>query len=113
MTATAQMTLALGDLVVPEYPADATIQARFELFHQSNPWVLTALEKLTEQYLDTGATALGIRMLWERFRWEFTSQTRGDEFKANNNYASRYVRLIQERHPEWRDVFSTRELRAA
>lgn len=109
---TVQLQLELGDLVIPRYRRGASIQENFAEFHAANPWVLTALEKLTADYIATGARALGIGMLWEVIRWQYVSQARGSVFKANNNFRSRYVRLMLERHPEWRTVFATRDLRA-
>lgn len=106
-----QAEFDLVPLVQPEHDPDDTIQARFEAFHAANPWVLTSLEKLTREHLETGARRLGIGMLWEVIRWKYASATRGDDFKANNNFRSRYVRLLRDLHPEWSDVFNVRELR--
>ncbi|MFJ9617822.1 hypothetical protein [Streptomyces noursei] len=90
----------------------ATIQAQFETFHQLNPWVLTALERLTADYLDRGASRVGIGMLFEVLRWRYTLATAGDdEFRLNNNFRSRYVRLLIDRHPEWAPAFEVRALR--
>jgi hypothetical protein len=92
-----------------------TIQARFEAFHRQNPCVLESLERLTESWLATGRRRLGIGMLWEVLRWELSLATTdpSGEFKLNNVYRSRYVRLLIERHPEWADCFETRTLKAA
>jgi hypothetical protein len=90
----------------------ATIQAQFEAFHELNPWVLHALETLTADYLTRGATRVGIGMLFEVLRWRYVTATEGDEFRLNNNFRSRYVRLLIERHPEWRSAFEVRALRA-
>lgn len=89
----------------------ATIQAQFEAFHEFNPWVLRALEKLTADYLKRGHTRVGIGMLFEVLRWRYAAATEGDEFRLNNNFRSRYVRLLIERHPEWAPVFEVRSLR--
>ncbi|WP_180685932.1 hypothetical protein [Streptomyces gossypiisoli] len=89
----------------------ATIQAQFEAFHQLNPWVLRALERLTADYLKRGAKRVGIGMLFEVLRWRYTLATEGDDFRLNNSYRSRYVRLLIERHPEWRSAFEVRALR--
>ncbi|MFF4051922.1 hypothetical protein ACFYZ5_35295 [Streptomyces chartreusis] len=90
----------------------ATIQAQFEAFHQLNPWVLRALESLTATYLRRGATRVGIGMLFEVLRWRYAMATEGgDEFRLNNNFRSRYVRLLIERHPEWAGAFEVRSLR--
>ncbi|AIA03435.1 hypothetical protein ACFCXR_15285 [Streptomyces noursei] len=92
-----------------------TIQEAFERFHELNPWVLTALEKLTANYLQhAGGRRVGIGMLFEVLRWRYATDTRGDdEFRLNNNYRSRYVRLIIERHPEWEHAFEVRALRSS
>jgi hypothetical protein len=37
----------------------------------------------------------------------------GEEFKLNNNYTSRYARLLMEREAGLSGLFATRELRAA
>jgi hypothetical protein len=91
----------------------ATIQERFESFHELNPWVLDALENLTANWIARGRRRLGINMLIEVLRWQSGIRTQGESFKLNNSYAPRYVRLMIERHPEWDDVFETRSLTAA
>lgn len=89
----------------------ASIQAQFEEFHRLNPWVLRALEALTTDYLKRGATRVGIGMLFEVLRWRYVAATEGDEFRLNNNYRSRYTRLLIERHPDWEHLFEVRALR--
>lgn len=89
----------------------ATIQERFEAFHQLNPWVLRALEQLTADYLTRGSKRVGIGMLFEVLRWRYAIATEGDEFRLNNSYRSRYVRLLIEQHPEWAPAFEVRALR--
>lgn len=107
-----QLDLDLVPIISPKGISSASIQDGFTAFHAANPWVLTALENLTAQLLADGARKLGIGMLWEVVRWRYISQTRGDTFKANNNFRSRYVRLLIERHPDWSAVFDTREIRS-
>jgi hypothetical protein len=89
------------------------IQAAFERFHKENPHVLDRLLELTDEYLMQGHSKVGIGMLFEVLRWTEDMSTTGDAFKLNNNYRSRYVRLMLKRRPDWADVFSTRELVAA
>ena len=56
----------------------------------------------------------GIGGLWERLRWHFhIEQGLGDDFKLNNDFRSRYARLLLEDHPELGAFFELRELRAA
>ena len=98
-----QGTLPFGD----------SIQARFERFHDANPWVLAKLEEMTAELVAAGRRRVGIAMLFEVIRWEQLRSTTGDPFRLNNSFRSRYVRIMLARHPEWGDVFETREIRSA
>lgn len=99
----------------PTVPKAASIQERFEAFHQLNPWVYDALEELTEEWVRNGHRRIGIGMLFEVLRWQYGRMTvdPASEFKLNNNYRSRYTRLLTEQRPEWADVFETRQLQAS
>jgi hypothetical protein len=100
--------------VLVDAPASGTIQERFERFHAANGWVYEALKKLVEQYVARGRKRIGIRMLWEVVRWNYHMATTdpASEWRTNDHYHSRYVRLLIERHPEWADLFELRRLRA-
>lgn len=108
-----QLVLDIEPLVIPERVVGQTIQEKFESFHELNPWVYSALVRLTADWVARGRTRIGMKMLTEVLRWEYGRQTVGDEFKINNNFTSRYVRLLVAEHPEFADAFHTRELRAA
>ncbi|MER5642036.1 hypothetical protein ABT095_34505 [Kitasatospora sp. NPDC002227] len=100
-------------LVFPDHEPNASIQTRFEAFHALNPWVLRELERRTAECVDNGWQRISIGMLFELLRYRYGQATRGDEFRLNNNWRSRYVRLLLERHPNWEPLFETRALRAA
>lgn len=89
-----------------------TIQEAFEAFHAANPWVYDALCRLTRRGLAGGRRRLGIGMLFEVLRWNVLLATDdpASDFKLNNNYRSRYVRLMLTEHEEWSGVFELREL---
>jgi hypothetical protein len=108
-----QMLLEIEPMVRPTYVSGATIQERYEAFRDLNPWVLEALETMTERYLSSGRRRLGIGMLVEVLRWHHDTATTGDAFKLNNDYRSRFVREMIARHPEWSEVFSLRDLTTA
>lgn len=108
-----QLALPLGELVIPQHEQRASISDRFAAFHEANPWVADALAELARDWLAHGHTRVGIGMLFERVRWEYGRRTNGKEFKLNNDYRSRYARLLIERHPEWTDAFELRQLRSA
>ena len=73
-----------------------SLQEHFQIFHQANPRVYAILVSLAWQAKDAGHKHLGIGLLWERMRWEMMLDTQSEEHKLNNNYRSRYVRLIED-----------------
>lgn len=92
-----------------------TIQKRFELFHAANPWVYDELLTLCWTMRDRGRRRLGIGMLFEVLRWNWYLQTDDptSEWKLNNNYRSRYARLIIDEHPRLDGFFELRALKVA
>lgn len=88
-----------------------SIQDRFEAFHAANPWVFEALKRLALDARSRGRTRIGIGQLTEVLRWEYGRATRGDDFKINNDFRSRYARLLMAVVPELDGVFETRELK--
>lgn len=89
-----------------------SINAVFKRFHAANPQVYDKLVELAELAQRSGRF-VGIKMLWEVMRWDLTIKTdAGEDFKLNNNYTSRYVRLIQQQRPDLAEMFHTRTLRA-
>lgn len=89
-----------------------TIQEQFEQFHAANPWVFDALVERLEAARDDGATRVGIKHLFEVLRWDYRRATRSDDWRLNNNYTSRYARLIAERRPELAGLLEMRGLKA-
>lgn len=87
-------------------------QKRFDEYHQQNPQVLTALIRLTDQAVARGHSHISIELLYNVLRWETMISTVGDEYKLNNNYKSRYARLIEETRPDLKGIFNMRELRS-
>ncbi len=87
-----------------------SIDAAFWNFHTNHPEVYKGLVRLAYQAVNAGRERIGIKMLFEVLRWEWiiTPDT-SEEFKLNNNYTSRYARLIME-EPGLGDVFETRRL---
>ena len=102
----------VAPLITPDYTG-LTIEERFEAFHTANPWVYDALVVLICDWLAAGHRRVGLKAMFEVLRWQYGRSTVGDTFKCNNDFTSRYARLILRRHPEWSDAIETRELRAA
>jgi hypothetical protein len=97
---------------------EETIEEQFQSFHAAHPEVYDHLRKLALRMVRRGHKRLGIGMLWEVLRWRTMLGARPDEddgqgWKLNNNYRSRYARLLADQVPELADVFHTRELTAS
>ena len=104
-----------GDLFTlsfPEKPNQALSEAEkaFRDFHRSHPEVFETLSGLAFQALDRGYNRMSVKQLWEITRW---GDELGSDIALNNNYHSRYARLLMRTHPELRGVFEVRELRSA
>ena len=90
---------------------DLTHQERFEKFHRENPRVLEVLVRLAQDDMQRGIR-LGMKNIWERARHYVAITTKDPSgFKLNNNYHSRYARLLIETHPEFADLIELRKLR--
>lgn len=84
----------------------------FAKFHHDNPHIYAALKRIAHRLVATGRRRLSMKMIWEVARHDLMLLTiTDDEFKFNNNYTSRYARLLMEREPDLAGVFETRELR--
>lgn len=107
-----QLTLPIADIVTPAYDKGLSISERFALFHNANLWVADALEELAADWFAAGHQRVGIKALVEVVRWQY-GRTTTDRWKVNNDFTSRYARLLIDRRPEWASSIETRELRAA
>lgn len=102
--------------VPPSYGLTATespIQKAFTAFHEANPWVLTELARIARAYKRMGRTRIGMKHLIEVLRWEHAQRTESaEQFRINNSFPSRYVRLLSREYPDVADMFEVRRLRA-
>ncbi len=88
-----------------------TSDEKFQAYHESNPQVFEAFVRYTSQLVMAGRTRAGAKAIMERIRWD--SIIGGDdEFKVNNNYTARFVRLLIKQRPHLAYLFSTRSLKA-
>jgi hypothetical protein len=105
------------DLMTPLGPAPARrlpLDERFRRFHAVNPSVYRNLVTLARRALAAGRERIGIKQLWEVLRWEYSlAVNSADEFTLNNDFTSRYARLIMDSEPDLAQMFETRKLRAA
>ena len=87
-----------------------TLQEKFELYHRENPHILPLLVRFVNEAKASGRKHYSINAIFERIRWHLDIETTGDVFKLNNNYRSRYVRLLEKEHPEYDGFFFKRAL---
>lgn len=106
-----ELTLDLGPL--PSDPAARSLEDRFREFHAANPALYVELVKVARGLKAKGHDRFGIGLCAEVVRWQSMVTTTGDPFKVNNDYRSRYARLIARNEPDLAEVFETRSLRAA
>lgn len=89
-----------------------SIEERFQKFHSQNPWVYREIVSMARKAKELGRKRIGMKQIFEIIRWNHAIQTRGENVKLNNNYSSRYARLIERQEPDLRDLFETRELKS-
>lgn len=89
-----------------------TIEERFQAFHTENPDVYRQLVSITRNAKMNGRN-IGMKAVGERFRWQRENDTHDSSvYKLNNDYLSRYARLIMQQEPDLAGFFETRELKA-
>lgn len=103
-----QMTLDQEE-VIDVSPYWATRAAEF---HERNPRVYALLVHYAREAVRRGRSRVGIELLWNRMRWDYTVITdHGSDFKLNQNYKAWYARRIMENEPDLADIFETRRRR--
>lgn len=88
-----------------------SLDDQFEAFHKRNPHILRMLHQLALAVHRRGKK-IGMKALWEKLRYEYVVETDDDVYRLNNNYTSRYARLLMETYPELNGFFETRVLRS-
>ena len=98
--------------VVPDVP-EGSITSDFEQFHAANPHVYNELVALCRQAKEAGRPKVGMGQLFEVLRWNRNIQSGpSTEFSLNNNFRSRYVRLIRDQEPDLAGMFEVRKLKS-
>ena len=79
-------------------------------WHKANPLVWQNFERFSNEAVNRGVKKISHWLIINRIRWEVYFETTGDEFKISNDYIAFYARLWQARHPEHRDLFTTKKM---
>jgi hypothetical protein len=99
------------ELGTPDRPKNV-LEAQFWTFHEINPKVYLLFNKFATEAALANRRSFGVGAIFERMRWFTTVETRGEEYKLNNNYRAYYGRLWMRDNPEHDGFFSTRVLHA-
>jgi hypothetical protein len=90
-----------------------SLDERFEDYHAAHPEIYREFARLARLLRDRGHDHYGAKGLFEALRFHHAVDSRpGDLYKLNNNYTSRYVRLLVEEQPEFEGFFETRKLKS-
>ena len=104
--------MATPDAWKAAFQGHARSRHAFLPFHAAHPEVYLYLFSLVRQLWNKGFRHCGIRTVWEHMRWHFqVEQGQGEDFKLNDRYVSRYVRLLIAENPEFDGMFELRALR--
>lgn len=79
-------------------------------WHLQNPEVYELFKKYTFEAINAGHKHYSAYAIVERIRWHTEVETKGDEFKINNNHRPYYARLFMYHHKEHEGFFRLREL---
>lgn len=102
--------LSFPDLVAPPLDAALTIDERFAVFHRANPHVYVHLRNDALDLVRRGRTRVSMKMLFEVLRWSALKVRPDGDYKLNNDYTSRYARLLSDTVTELTGVFAFRTL---
>ena len=70
----------------------AKTRKQFEEFHANNPKIFRLFCYFTKQVINAGHQKYSAEAIFNRIRWYTTVETRGDEYKVNNDYKPYYSR---------------------
>lgn len=88
------------------------LDQKFFAYHEKNPHILPLFLKFAKQAKSVGFSHYSIRAIVNRVRWHINIETKDvDGFKMNNNYSSRYARLLVKENPEFEGFFRNRQLK--
>ena len=90
--------------------AQTRLEEEFRRFHEANPHVWEKFRRFTFQAIDAGREHLGVAMVWERLRWFSAFETKGEQWKLNNNHRAYYARMFHEQYPHHDGFFRTRRV---
>ena len=84
------------------------LERQFLRFDEFNPHVYEMIVKIASALRERGFKRAGMKMIFERMRWLWAMQTKGEDYKLNNNYTAFYARKVMADNPDLKGLFKTR-----
>lgn len=111
----ANVTVLQPSLFSPSGGSAGTLQARFEAFHAEHPDVYAEFKRAAYRLLRAGVRHYGAKAIFEFLRYQRAISGRdvGEPWKLNNNYHSRYARLLIDEDPRFAEILEVRALKTA
>lgn len=91
---------------------ESDLQRRFLQYHEANPHVYEAVREVVISLKRKGWQRYGAKSCFELLRFHSNVWAATEGWKLNNDYTSRYARLLMEQEPELAKFFSLRRLRS-
>lgn len=85
-----------------------SIMARYQAWDAANPTFYDRFKEYTLELINAGVTNFGVRLVWERLRWDSLLSTTGDEYKMNDHFHTIYARRFMDDHPQFGQLFRLR-----
>ena len=89
-------------------PTKSAERLAFEAFDAANPQIWRLFERFAIEVIESGRTRFSARAIFHRIRWSVMIETKGDDFKINNNFSPFYSRMWAKHHPEYATLFAHR-----
>lgn len=88
------------------------LQFRFLQYHEANPHVYAAVRTVALSLRRKDWRQYGVGACFELLRFHSDVRAISGSWKLNNDYRSRYARLLMEQEPELAGLFQLRRLRS-
>ena len=83
---------------------------KFQRYHAENPQVWKEFKRAAFEAWNAGIRKYGAKGIMEQVRWHTAIQTQGS-FKVSNNFTAYYARILAQKHPQFKEFFTFKEVR--
>lgn len=101
-----------GTILPPIHPSQTPMNSpaaqRFEAFHHANPHVYDSAVQIARDLKGRGFHRCGMKLIFERLRWLYAIQTKGDSYLLNNDFTAFYARVVMLAEPDLAGFFEVR-----